>query len=432
MATTMTHARILFVDQSGELGGGELALLPVAIHYRENSAVVLLQDGPFREKLEAAGVKVHLLADARVSGVRKTGAILSALRASWPVFRQVRALAKLARDYDLIYLNTQKAFVLGTLARLFVRKPVVWFLHDILSRDHFGRFQLRVVRMLTPLADVTIVNSEAVADSLRTLTARQDLPLELAYNGIDPAPFDLTVNTQRRALRAAIGVPTDAWCIGLFSRLAHWKGQHVLLEAVSQLLLGEHGALERRAFGDAGDRGNRSTERPTRLPEVHVVLVGAALFGEDAYAAKLREWVARHGLQPRVHFVGFQHDIPGWMAAMDVIVHTSVAPEPFGRVVVEGMLAGKPVIAARAGGVTEIIDDHVTGLLTPPGDVPALSRALENLRRDPEMARELAQQGREVARSRFSETAYLEVVDTAIGRALESAAAKSSAMPERV
>ncbi|CAB3778352.1 glycosyltransferase family 4 protein [Pararobbsia alpina] len=432
MPITMTRARILFVDQSGELGGGELALLPVAVRHRERSAVVLLQDGPFREKLEAAGVTVHLLADARVSSVRKTGAVILALRASFPVLRQIRALARLARGYDLIYLNTQKAFVLGTLAKLFVRRPVVWFLHDILSRDHFGPFQLHVVRMLTPLANVTIVNSEAVADALRTLTARHNLPLELAYNGIDPVPFDLTVNTQRRALRAAIGVPTDAWCVGQFSRLAHWKGQHVLLEAVAQLLLGEHGALQRRAFGGVGDRGNRSTERPTRLPEVHVVLVGAALFGEDAYEAELREWVARHGLQSRVHFVGFQHDIPGWMAAMDVIVHASVAPEPFGRVVVEGMLAGKPVIAARAGGVTEIIDDHMTGLLTPPGDAPALSRALENLRRDPEMARELALQGREVARSRFSETAYLDVVDTAIGRALESASGKASAVPEQV
>jgi glycosyltransferase involved in cell wall biosynthesis len=90
------------------------------------------------------------------------------------------------------------------------------------------------------------------------------------------------------------------------------------------------------------------------------------------------------------------------------------------------------VIAARAGGVTEIIDDHVTGLLTPPGDAPALSRALENLRRDPEMARGLAQQGREVARSRFSETAYLEVVETAISRALDHASTKTSAVPERV
>ncbi|MEJ0003508.1 MAG: glycosyltransferase [Pararobbsia sp.] len=428
----MAFARILFVDQSGELGGGELALLPVAVRYRERSAVVLLQDGPFRARLEAAGVKVHLLADARVSGVRKRGALLAALRAGWPVIRQVRALARLARDYDLIYLNTQKAFVLGALARVFVRKPVVWFLHDILSRDHFGRFQLRVVRTLAPFADVTLVNSEAVAESLRALTGRRDVPLELAYNGIDPAPFDLSVHTRRRALRVAIGVPTDAWCVGLFSRLAHWKGQHVLLEAVSQLLLGEHGALERRSFGGVGDRGNRAVERPSRLPEIHVVLVGAPLFGEDAYAARLHEWVARHGLQPRVHFVGFQDDIPGWMAAMDVIVHTSVAPEPFGRVVVEGMLAGKPVIAARAGGVTEIIEDHVTGLLTPPGDAPALSRALAQLRRDPDAAREYARRGREVARRRFSETAYLEVVDTAIERALDQATAKTPAFPERV
>jgi glycosyltransferase involved in cell wall biosynthesis len=427
-----SEPRILFVDQSGELGGAELALLTVATRYRERCAVVLFQDGPFREKLEAAGVTVHLLVDQNVSRVRKTGGALAAVRALGPVMRQVRALARLASEFDVMFVNTQKAFVLGTLTRLFERKPIVWFLHDIMSRDHFGALQLRVVKLLAPLADVTVVNSKAVADALATLTGRNDRPVEIAYNGIDPTPFDLTVNTQHRAIRAALGVPTDAWCIGLFSRLASWKGQHVLVDAVSQLLVDEHESLERRRTGGERDRGGVAASRPTRVAEVHVVLVGSALFGEDEYASQLREQVARLGLEPRIHFAGFQHDVPAWMAAMDVVAHTSIAPEPFGRVVVEGMLAGKPVVAARAGGVTEIIDDSATGMLTAPGDARALAAALGTLKRDPEFAATLAHAGREAARRRFSESAFLERIDAALTRAVGSAAAREGAVPNRV
>lgn len=432
MTSAPLDPRILFVDQSGELGGAELALLPIATRYRERCAVVLLQDGPFREKLEAAGVTVHLLIEADVSNVRKTGTVLAAVRAIAPVLRQVRALARLARSYDAIFVNTQKAFVLGTLTRLFVRRPIIWFLHDIVSRDHFGMLQRRIVRTLAPLASATIVNSCAVADALADLTGRRERVVDIAYNGIDSAPFDLTVNTQHRAIRAALGVPTDAWCIGVFSRLADWKGQHVLIDAVAQLLVDEHDALERRRVGGARDRGHAPGARPGRVSEIHVVLVGAPLFGEDEYAANLREQVARLGLEPRVHFAGFQHDVPAWMAAMDVVVHTSIAPEPFGRVVVEGMLADKPVIAARAGGVTEIVEDHQTGLLTAPGDARALATALGLLRRDPEYAASLAHAGRDMARRRFSEMAYLERVDAAITRAIEGAPARDGVVPGSV
>ncbi|RKP45311.1 glycosyltransferase [Pararobbsia silviterrae] len=431
MTDAARGSRILFVDQSGELGGAELALLPLAIRHREHGAVVLLQDGPFRERLEAAGVTVHLLVDAGVSRVRKTGGLSALLRAALPVYRQVRALARLARDYDVMFVNTQKAFVLGTLTRAIVRRPVVWFLHDIMSAAHFGALQRYVVRGLARFADATLVNSQAVAQALADLTGRRDRAVDVVYNGIDPSQFDAALHTQHRAIRAALGVPTDAWCIGLFSRLAQWKGQHVLIDAVAQMLVDEHDALERRHVGGARERGAPAA-RSTRHVEVHVVFVGAPLFGEDAYAARLREQVARLGLEPRIHFAGFQHDVAAWMAAMDVVVHTSTAPEPFGRVVVEGMLAGKPVVAARAGGVMEIVEHGKTGLLTEPGDARALASALGALRRDPAYAAELAEAGRETARRQFTEAAFVERVDAALARVADRIGTGHQAVPGQV
>ena len=90
------------------------------------------------------------------------------------------------------------------------------------------------------------------------------------------------------------------------------------------------------------------------------------------------------------------------MKAVDIVVHTSTCAEPFGRVIVEGMLAGRPVVATRAGGAPEIIQDGLNGLLTPPKDAAALGTALEALFSHPDRADHLAQEGTEWARKQFS------------------------------
>jgi glycosyltransferase involved in cell wall biosynthesis len=98
-----------------------------------------------------------------------------------------------------------------------------------------------------------------------------------------------------------------------------------------------------------------------------------------------------------------------------VVVHPSVLAEPFGRVLVEAMLAKRPVVATRAGGVPEVVTDGETGVLVPPGDARKLGEALDALRRDPAWGAALARHGSERARRRFSRTAMLAGVDRVIG-----------------
>jgi glycosyltransferase involved in cell wall biosynthesis len=209
--------------------------------------------------------------------------------------------------------------------------------------------------------------------------------IDVVHNGVDESPFRALARVPQAQLRAQIGLPEDAFLVGAFSRLARWKGQHVLLEAL---------LLE---------------------PRAHAVLVGAPLFGEDAYAQELREFVAARGLTGRVHFLGFRHDIAACMRAMDVIAHTSITPEPFGRVVVEGMLAQRPVVASRDGGVKEIVEHGKSGLLCTPGDAQELARTLSALRDDETLRERLAQNGLAVARERFGKEQYVE----AVGRVLD-------------
>ncbi len=143
--------------------------------------------------------------------------------------------------------------------------------------------------------------------------------------------------------------------IGVVGRLAPWKGQDVFL----------------RAFARAFPSGPESA-----------VVIGTALFGEGEYGAGLERLAERLGIAERVTFRGFRHDVEAEMDGLDILVHASVIPEPFGQVVLEGMAAGLPVIAPAAGGPAELIRDGVDGLLYPPADVGGLAATLQRLAAD--------------------------------------------------
>ena len=375
--------RVVFLDQSGELGGGELSLLDIVASRVGASRVILFSEGPFRERLVAVGASVTMIAGAAIFGIRRRSSLFAAMKSVPALAALVWRVAAHARSGELLYANTQKAFVVAALAGMLARKPVIWHLRDILSAEHFsGAMRAVTVRLANAKAACVIANSKASADAFRQ--AGGTAPLRVIYNGIDSAPFDAVDPSVARAqLRSELAVAT-APLVGVFGRLAEWKGQHILVEALKG------------------------------IPNLHAVLVGSPLFGETPYEERLRQQVIEAGLSDRVHFLGFRNDVPAIMKAIDIVAHTSIAPEPFGRVVVEGMLAGKPVIATGAGGVLEIIDDGVTGLLTPPGDVAALAAAIRRLLFEPELAKRLGERGGEEANRRFSLEACLFSVATTI------------------
>ena len=158
-----------------------------------------------------------------------------------------------------------------------------------------------------------------------------------------------------------------------------------------------------------------------RIPGMNALFVGAPLFREETgYQEQLIETAKALGLEDRVRFMGFRENIAELLHAVDFVAHTSVSPEPFGRVIVEGMLAGKPVVASRAGGACEIIEDGVTGCLVPPGDSVALAAALRMLMEQPAEASRLGEAGRISAMQRFPVGAMLRGIERCVADALES------------
>lgn len=378
--------KILALDQTGVLGGAELSLLELARQMKECVEVVLFDDGPFRLALEDAGIEVKVLDASSLRGVTKQAG-MPKLGALGGIASLVRETARRARDVDVIYANTQRAMVIGALAGKLARRPVVWHLRDIVSAEHFGRLQRMAIKWCGRLAiDHVIANSAASAGAFVELAKVSAQRVDVVFNGISEAPFRQYDDISQATLRERLGLPRDAFIVGCFSRLAHWKGQHMLLEA---------------ALLD---------------PAMHVALVGAALFGEHAYEATLKAFVAEHDLAGRVHFLGFRDDVAACMRAMDVVAHTSIAPEPFGRVIVEGMLARRPVVAMRAGGVTEIVEDGLNGLLCEPNSAPALAAALVRLRTDAQLRTRLVESGYDVARRRFGTRTYVDGVKRILSR----------------
>lgn len=377
------NKKILFVSYTAVLGGGELCLLDFAHAYRETSQVVLLTDGILKNRLEDLGVKVEVLQASRSLAEVKVSSGLTSLKSIGDLWRLGKQVAKKSKDFDLIHANNQKGFVVAAIARLFGGAPVVWHLHDILTANIFSATNRKIAVTLANLfATRVIVNSQATGEAFLAAGGNRKL-LRTVYNGFDSEKFD-QINDNQATLREELGLPCDRPLIGMFSRLSYWKGQHVLLEAAS------------------------------KLPDVHVLLVGDALFGEAEYTEKLKNIAAQESLKGRVHWLGFRQDIPALMKACDAIAHCSTAPEPFGRVIVEAQLSKRPAIATIGGGTSEIIENGVTGLLIPPNDPQLLADAMHLIFSDLPATQRIVETAYIQAQAKFSIISVCQTFEMAI------------------
>ena len=378
--------RILFVDHAGALGGAELYLLDVARSYRSTSTVLLFEKGPFLDRLRSEQIPAEVVsAPSALAHVQKGSSLSNALYALPGLLSVAARVSRRARDYDVIFANSQKALVVAGLVSGWTQTPLVWNLHDMLTEDHFSSLNRWVAtRWANGFADRVIVNSEATREAF----AKQGgnvAKTGLVYNGIDATPFDAVTSDEARSARQELGLRPETPVFGIFSRIARWKGQHVMIQALPD------------------------------TPKAHLLLVGEALFGDDeAYKRRLRKLSTDLKVDDRVHFLGFRHDVPRLMQASDVVVHTSTAPEPFGRVIVEGMLAQTPVVATRAGGPVEIIEDRATGRLVAPGRASILAEALREVLEDKQETQHMVRNAYKAAQSRFSVESMLDGVDEQI------------------
>lgn len=339
---------LLLISHTSELGGAELAMLDVARHYGTRCHVVLFTDGPLAQQLRNAGLNVTLLATGgALMGVRRGAGKLRALMSAPSVARIAWRLSRIARGFDVIYPNTQKAAVVAMMAAPLTNRPVVWYLHDVLSPEHFASLQRKLMTRLANVSGSRVITNSEASKAAFVASGGDPRRVSVVPNGIDGTPFKDAEECNVAAMRCSMGLE-GVKVIGLFGRLTPWKGQHVLLDALA------------------------------KLPDVHALMVGDALFGETEYRDELLAQASRLGVAGRVHWLGFRTDVPQLMRMVDAVVHASTSAEPFGRVIVEGMLARRPVLASDHGAPRELLGEGNVGLV-PPSDPGRLASAISGM-----------------------------------------------------
>jgi glycosyltransferase involved in cell wall biosynthesis len=351
----MSAHRILFVEASvgGVLGGsltGILQLIERLDRRRFAPSLVLYETKDVVPALRAGGVPVHVLPplpDAFPDGTRGRAAraVLRARELCTVFMPRARALGAVFREArpDLVYLaNGVTTNLDGLLAAARSGLPVI-------SHEKGLRRVGPIERFMSRWVDTCVGMTDQVTAYARTkgLHARRFLTV---YDGIDCETF---APGGGAAIRREFAIPAVAPLVGIVGHLQEWKGQLLVVDAIA--------------------RARR------RVPELRCLIVGGVHRLGAEFAARVRGRIASEGLEEHVILTGERRDVPACMDAMDVVIHASIRPEPFGRVLIEAMALGRPVIAPRLGGPCEIVADGETGLLVPPRDANALAAAIVEL-----------------------------------------------------
>lgn len=366
---------LMVVHQGGELYGSDRSLLELLAGLdaqRWRCTVCLHDGGPLQAELQALGLMVHVLPLVKVG--RSMFSLRGLVTLPGQVHRSLRGLDALAEPHgvDIVYTNTLAVWA-GALWAQRRGLPHVWHVREIIRRPAWVAWAMRALaqRLSTRL----VCNSEQTRAWMDDGMAPARRRSRVVWNGIEG---DVPPSAEeRRAARKALGLADERPLLLLVGRVNHWKGQDLLLQAIDHL----------EAQG---------------APPLALVLVGGPPPGQPHFMDALRERVAASPRAADIVVLDFAPDVRRFYAAADVVVVPSREPEPFGRVAVEGMALGLPVVAADHGGLSEIVEHEVTGLLVPPNDSEELAKALRRLIDAPKLRSQWGLAGRERQRQRFS------------------------------
>lgn len=386
--------KIVYLNPSGQLGGAERCLLDILWSVRAakpdwSLQVVASDDGPLVSECNALGVPTTVvkfpsalarLGDAGAGGPagrqQSRSSLLREIFLTGPTaWRYARKLRRTLRELspDIIHSNGFKMHILAVWASP-RGIPVVWHIHDYVSARPM---MARLLRRYAKQCAVAVANSRSVAADVKAVCGKH-LRVSTIYNGIDLQNFSPAGPSLD--LDALSGLPPSnggTVRVGMLGTLARWKGHETFLRALALI--------------------------PEDLP-IRGYIAGAALYqtnGSQHSLAELKQLATTLGISHRIGFTGFVDQPAAAMRALDIVVHASTQPEPFGLVIAEGLACGRAVVASDGGGVTELITAEADALSHPPGDANTLAECITRLATDSALRSKLGQAGRTTAEHRF-------------------------------
>ncbi|WP_339317363.1 glycosyltransferase family 4 protein [Paenibacillus sp. FSL R10-2734] len=368
--------RVAYIDHTAKWSGGEVALFNILTHIGEqiDPLVILAEDGALAERLREKGMDVRIIPlDESIRSRGRNAVNLGAPAAAFKLLAYGRKLAPLLKEekVDCVHTNSLKSALYGAIAAKIAGVPLIWHIRDHIGAPYLKPIVAKGIRLLSRLLpNGVIANSHSTLNALELPRSKKTLVVYSAF---------------AKAIGNGIGKRDQKdFNVLLVGRLAHWKGQHIVLEAA-------------KSFKNE--------------PRVKFWLAGDALFGEEAYKQELLQKIKNDELT-NVSMLGHVDDIQGLMNTADLLIHTSVTPEPFGQVIVEGMAAGLPVIASNEGGPVEIVVQGETGLLIEPGDAAILADSIKWMLDHPEERRRMADNGMKRVKEHFViENTVKDIVD---------------------
>jgi glycosyltransferase involved in cell wall biosynthesis len=385
MSNRATRAKVLYCESNadGTIGGSHYCLLflveqldrtryePIVLFYEDHSLVPR-----FRAVAETLIDEPHDPVRWTRGGLLKTPAVLARRainmgRLAGRVATCVRFLRE--RGIALVHLNNSVRRHHDWMAAAMIAGiPCVTHERGLNERytwsdRAYGRRLKAIIPMSAWIRDHMVARGMAPGN------------IRVMYDGLDPAAA--TPQTSEAALREAWRLRPDQRVVGIVGNVREWKGQETVVRAMIEVV--------------------------KWFPDLVCFFVGAATPGDQPYFEHLQRLVAEAGIDANVRWTGFQKDPSSFRQMMDVVVHASLLPEPFGMVVLEAMAQRKPVIGSGAGGVVEIVVEGETGYTFPPGDWQVLAARLTELLNDPARARAMGERGYERLLSAFTLDHYM-------------------------
>ena len=389
---------VVFVESAAAMGGVQFSTLYLVQHLNSTmweAIVVCPQEGDLTEACRTSGIAVHTLNCPRLRSTsfrlgRDATRLPNPAAWAWDGWAITAAARRLVRflkqaNPDLVVTKGLFSHLYGGLAARQLGIPCVWHVQDFISERCWKIYQRLFGQLARWMPAHIIVDGASIS---RQLPLSVQDRISIIHNGVDTEVFRPDVDGQRT--RQELGIPFDAMVIGHAGRITPWKGQHYLVEAFARVAAG--------------------------IENVYLVFVGAPVFDTDTYQRELVKRTSKLGLNNRVRFAGYRHDLPSVLAAMDVFAFTSVEKDTSPLALISALSSGLPIVAFDIEGVRELLPANEQ-LLVPVGQVDALAGAITKLLSKAALRRRLAASARQLAQTKFGVDNYASRVQRVFLRA---------------
>ncbi len=366
---------ILFVHQSAELYGSDKTLYYLVkdlAKHQIRAIVVLPEEGPLASLFRESNIELIISPIIKLS--RSTLGIKNILKLP---FHSISSLSKINKKLknekiDIVHSNTL-AVLLGALYAKQKKIRHIWHVHEIIEQPKILNTLYR--HLVTCFSNQVVFNSKASFESLVKVNRKLRNKSSVIYNGVELKKSSYPDKEIYDFKKNRLKIPSGNLVIGLVGRISRWKGHHLLLEAFDRL--------------------------QQKFINISLVFIGSPPNDQTFFLSQLNDSIAEKKLGRKVSILPFTSDIEKVWACIDIAVVPSTEPEPFGLVAIEAMHHSKPVVAAKHGGLLEIIEHNKTGLLFEPNHVDALCSSLEILLENTELRKELGEAGKAFVKEHF-------------------------------